>query len=245
MKKKITIGIIGYGRFGKLWASCLTRFGTVFVYDKRGLPAILPRGIKAATLSQVVDVTMLFLLVPISQIESCCKEIAPLLQKHTIVLDACSVKLYPTKFMKKNLPTNQPVIATHPLFGPDSSKNGVIGKKIVFSPLRASRGQIALCKKILRSLGLIVLHTTPSQHDRAMARSQALVHLIGRSLKPLRLQSQEISTPDYASLLAMQAMVQNDSWQLFLDMQNYNPYTKSIRKKFLQKLMSIEKSLTL
>ena len=31
--KKLTFGIIGYGRFGRMWAKYLTKHGKVFVYD--------------------------------------------------------------------------------------------------------------------------------------------------------------------------------------------------------------------
>ncbi|MBI4272742.1 prephenate dehydrogenase/arogenate dehydrogenase family protein [Candidatus Uhrbacteria bacterium] len=243
MKNKITIGVIGYGRFGKLWTSCLTSFGTILVHDKRGVSARIPRGVRFANLEEVVKTDMLFLLVPISQIESCCRDIAPLLQKHTLVIDGCSVKLHPARLMKKLLPKNQPLIATHPLFGPDSGKNGVAGKKIVLHRLRATPHQMKVFESMLKTLGLVLIHATPLQHDKAMARSQALVHLIGRSLEPLRLRQQRISTPDYESLLSMQTMVRHDSWQLFSDMQHYNPYTRAIRKKLFTTLTSIEKSL--
>ncbi len=243
MKNKLTIGIIGYGRFGKLWASCLASIGTVSVYDKKRLPQKLPPHVKPASLVQVTSADILFLLVPISQMESCCVQIAPLLKKDTIVVDACSVKLYPVKIMKKILAYNQTLIATHPLFGPDSNKNGIKGKKIVVSMLRASDKQRGLIESMLKTLGLIVIHATPRQHDKAMAKSQALVHLVGRGLEPLHLKQQLISTPDYESLLTMQAMVQNDSWQLFFDMQNYNPYTKVIRKKIINQLLILEKQI--
>ncbi len=186
---------------------------------------------------------MLFLLVPISQMKSCCMQIAPLLQRHTIVIDACSVKLHPAMLMKKILPRNQPLIATHPLFGPDSGKNGIAGKKIVLHRLRTTPHQMKVFENILKTLELTIIHATPREHDKAMARSQALVHLIGRCLEPLRLGQQQVSTPDYESLLAMQAMVRHDSWQLFSDMQNYNPYTHTVRKKLLTALTSIERSL--
>lgn len=231
MKNKIVFGIIGRGRFGALWAQCLGRLGHVVVCGRKSLPAAFKKAAAA---------DILFLAVPISQMEKCCRQIAPFLEPQTIVADVCSVKEYPAKIMRRVLPVNQPVIATHPLFGPDSvARLGLPGQKIVVSPLRVSAKQKILFESILKALKLKIIHTAPEEHDRQMARSQALVHFIGRGLQHLNLQSQEISTPDYQFLLRMNDMVNHDTRQLFLDMQRYNRFAKNIRQKFLRNLKKI------
>jgi prephenate dehydrogenase len=77
-----------------------------------------------------------------------------------------------------------------------------------------------------------------------MARSQALVHFIGRGLTPLDLGSQQISTPDYQALLDMNDMVRHDSWELFYDMQNNNPYTRKVRQILLTSLQKLHHGIT-
>ena len=89
------IGIIGYGRFGKLWSEQMKKFGGVFVYDKEG-------GAKKK-IGNVLNVDLLFLLVPISEIKNVCREIADKLGKNTIVIDACSVKVKPAEDMLAGL----------------------------------------------------------------------------------------------------------------------------------------------
>ena len=49
----------------------------------------------------------------------------------------------------------------------------------------------------------------------------------------------ELATPDFQAFLNINKMVINDSWQLFLDMHSYNPFTKKIRQKLLQQLIKI------
>lgn len=226
--KKPTFGIIGFGRFGQLWTDCLKPFGDVKIFDKNSR-----KNIQCAPLKNVVSADMLFLLAPISEIENICKKIAPLLKRETVVIDACSVKVHPVKIMKKWLSKGQPVIATHPLFGPDSVKRfGLKNQKIVVFPVRSSKKQIQSFEKILKKLRLKIIHATPEQHDLQMAKSQALVHFLGRGLGPLNLSPQDIATPDYNTLLRMNDMVNNDTWQLFYDMQNFNPYTKKSAKLF-------------
>lgn len=231
MPKKLTFGIIGLGRFGALWARCLGRLGRVVVCGRKSPPALFKKAIAA---------DILFLAVPISQMEKCCRQIAPFLGLQTIVADVCSVKEYPAKIMRRVLPDTQPIIATHPLFGPDSvARLGLPGQKIVVSYLRVSTKQKVLFESIFKTLKLKIIHATPEEHDRQMARSQALVHFIGRGLQHLNLQPQDISTPDYQFLLRMNDMVNHDTKQLFLDMQSYNRFAKNIRQKFLYDLKKI------
>lgn len=243
MNSEFTFGIIGYGRFGQLWAKSLAPFGRVLVHDRQ---AVLSnqKNVTKVSLERVTQTDMLFLLVPISEFADCCQAVSPLVPLETIVIDACSVKAYPAKIMQSVFPAGQPLIATHPLFGPDSVKQGSLaGKKIVVSPLQVSARQLNQFESLLRGLSLEIIHATPDDHDRQMARSQALVHFIGRGLEGLHLQKQIIATPDYESLLNMESMVTNDTWQLFLDMQRYNPYTQEVRQKLLRRLQEIEREL--
>lgn len=250
---KTTFGIIGFGRFGKLWAECLKPFGDVKIYDKKLNAVLVPgktaalsgtKNLRFASLREVVKSDLLFLLIPISEMESVCKKIAPFLKPQTVIIDACSVKVEPVAAMKKWLPKGQPIIATHPLFGPDSVKRfGLKNQKIVVCNVRAAKQRLSSFEKILKKLKLNIIHAAPEQHDEQMARSQALVHFIGRGLTSLNLQEQAIATPDYNTLLRMNDMVQNDTWQLFYDMQNYNPCTKKIRREFIASLQKLNKKL--
>jgi prephenate dehydrogenase len=76
-----------------------------------------------------------------------------------------------------------------------------------------------------------------------MARSQGLIHFIGRGLEALQLQPQMFSTPDFQALLNINTMVVNDAWQLFLDMHRFNPYAKEVRKNFLKQLNALDRSI--
>ncbi len=252
--KKPTFGIIGFGRFGQLWAECLKPFGEVKIYDKKtptpapaakNAKSVISKNFRFVSLKEVAAVDLLFLLVPISEIENICKKIAPLLNTQTVVIDACSVKTAPARSMKKWLPAGQPIIATHPLFGPDSVKKfGLENQKIVTCSVRATAAQLTSFEKMLKKLKLKIIHATPQQHDLQMAKSQALVHFLGRGLGPLNLGPQPIATPDYNTLLRMNDMVNNDTWQLFYDMQNYNPYTQKIRNTFLKSLQKLDHGIT-
>lgn len=237
----MTFGIIGYGRFGRLWAKHLSRLGRVLVYDSNPNLSIKGKNISRASLRQAARADILFLLVPISEIENCCRQIKNNLLPHTLIADACSVKMYPARTMKESLPNGQPIIATHPLFGPDSAGKAKTfsGFKIAVAPIRVNKNQLREFEAVLKALKLKIYRTTAENHDRQMANSQGLIHFLGRGLSNLKLKSQEIATPDYLSLLNIRDMVVHDTWQLFLDMQRYNKFVKPVRQKFLFNLMRL------
>lgn len=245
--KKLTFGIIGYGRFGELWATYISKHGTVFVFDKKEkivgkIPNIIPTDLKKTASANIVFLTM-----PISELEKCCKAIGPFLSPQTLVVDMCSVKIWPVMIMKRCLPKNQPILATHPLFGPDSEKinKGINGLKIVICPSKIKKVFEKKLINILKKLKLKIIIASPEEHDRQMANSQALVHFIGRGLARLKLNPQEIYTPDYNSLMRINQMVNNDTWQLFFDMQSKNPFTSAIRQKFIRNLEILSEAVML
>lgn len=213
------------------------------VYDRNQQRVKRQENISLKPLKEVCQTDILFLIVPISQMEICCKQIKKFLSPATIVADVCSVKVHPGKVMMKTLPKNQPIIATHPLFGPDSAKKNLSGHKIVVCPLRAAKTQNSTLANVLKKMGLEIFITTPENHDRQMANSQGLVHFIGRGIKPLKLKSQDLYTPDYLSLLHINEMVVHDTKQLFLDMHRYNPFAKNVRNIFLNRLLELEKEI--
>ncbi len=240
-----SIGVIGYGRFGEMWARALAPLRPTLVYDlkwdRQGTRPALPPPLAQATLEHIAKCNVLFLAVPISQIEACCRRLSPELSTETVVVDVCSVKLHPAKIMQATLRREQPLIGTHPLFGPDSvARLGLEGRKIVFCRLRATPEQSKTVGSILELLKLQIIESTPEEHDRQMAHSQALVHLLGRALASLNLGKQEISTPDYESLLNIGSLVNNDTWQLFFDMQRYNPYAEEMRRTLRASLDDLE-----
>jgi len=227
----MNFGIIGYGRFGKLWASCLKPYGDVKIFNKHNL-------------DEVLRTNILFLLVPIGRFEAVCKRIAKKVPETTLIVDACSVKVHPARVMQKIFSKKQPLLATHPLFGPDSvARLGLKGRKIVLCPLRAEKKWTDELKKLFKKMGLKILTCTPEEHDRQMARSQALVHFLGRGLASLKLAEQDLCTPDYEALRRIDSVVNNDTWELFFDMQRYNPFAQTMRKKMLKKLRELNRKI--
>ena len=85
------IGIIGFGRFGKLMAGYIAKDFKVYVYNRSDkADQITAVGAVPADLKRAAGQRVVILSVPISRMQDFLKEIAPLLAPDAIVVDVCS-----------------------------------------------------------------------------------------------------------------------------------------------------------
>lgn len=173
----------------------------------------------------------IFLCVPINQIESAVSRLKTHLKPGTLIFDTCSVKMYPAHVMLSEFDATEHIdlIASHPLFGPDSGALGVRGFPIVMWPLRVSDRRYREWQAYFEQQGMQVVEMSPENHDRLAANSQGVTHYIGRVMGELDLHETPIDTKGFKILLSLVEQICNDSWELFQDLQNYNPYTKDMR----------------
>lgn len=239
------IGLIGYGRFGRLTVKHLSTDAQVVVYtrDTDKEADIFAAGGRLVSLEEACRQPIVILCVPISAMQASLRQIAPLLTTGTLIADVCSVKAYPAQWMRQLLPQDVEILATHPMFGPDSAARSLLGHKIVLCPERIAPERFRTISVWLEQKGLLVIETTPAEHDRKIAVSLALTHFIGRSLSALGAEPMDIDTEGYKRLLHILGVVNNDTWQLFEDMHHYNPYAREKRKAFMDAMAGIDERL--
>jgi prephenate dehydrogenase len=238
------IGVIGFGRFGKLLVRYLSKDFKVYVSNKSDkTQEIRECNATPASIEDVCSKDIVIPCVPISQFEGVLKKIKNLLRKNSLIADICSVKEYPADLMKKILPDDIQILATHPIFGPDSASDSLEGRKIVLCKVRISDKYYKNIKSYLKEKGLVVIETTPEDHDKEVARSLVLTHFIGRALMELKAGDIKIDTEGYKRLLKILETVKNDSYQLFEDMNFYNKYSKEIREDFIRALNKVDERL--
>ncbi len=223
------VGVYGLGRFGAFWAGLLAETFEVCGYS-RNSDRITPQGVRRVSYEELFECQVIYLCNSISSMEPVLKKLSEHLKPGTLVIDTCSVKVYPVRLMKELLPENVEILGTHPMFGPDSGKNGVQGLPIVVCPVRVSDDKFVFWKDRFRSIGLVLQEMTADEHDREAAYTQGITHFIGRTLNELNLHQSAIGTSGYDRLLDIIKQTCNDPWQLFLDLQKYNPYTDRMRK---------------
>ena len=239
-REGVEIGIVGFGRFGRFAARILSRDFSVSAYDPKS-----PSGdpdVRRGTLREVAAKPCLLLCVPISQMERACRRLAPLLTPGQLVMDTCSVKEEPLRLMLEHFPESVEVLGTHPLFGPETGRRGIAGLEVVLCPGRGTR--VGKVRQYLEALGLKATVTTPAEHDRAMARTQALFHFLAHGFSRMKVDSETLATPGPAQLFRAFRDVRGDSRQLFRDLQQMNRFAPGQRKKLIDSLAAVDRSLS-
>jgi len=215
MKK---IAIVGLGRFGKTLMRLLDKDFEIKIFHHDSNPKEL------FTFAEVV-----FYCVPIDSFESMIKKHRPHIKDH-LLIDVLSVKEHPKKIFSKYLKnTEARSLLTHPMFGPDSSKNGFANLPIVMDKNTSSDEEYIFWKTYFSQKGLAIVEMSPSEHDRLAARSQGLTHFIGRLLESMKIQPTKIDTLGTKKLFEVMDQTCHDSWRLFSNLQTYNNYTKQMR----------------
>ena len=67
---------------------------------------------------------MVVVAVPVAAMPAVFDAIAPHVRPGALVADVGSVKMLPTRWMLERLPGHVDLVATHPLFGPQSARAG-------------------------------------------------------------------------------------------------------------------------
>lgn len=228
----MNVGVFGLGRFGSFWSSVLSRRFEVRGYDIDPSRPTLD-GVARVGLSDLARCDTVFLCVAIRAVPEALASIAPHLGAGSLVADTCSVKSQPARWMIEGLPAGVGILATHPMFGPESAKNGLAGLPIMMDPVRCTEDRAAFWEAAFAGFGLSVVRMSCEQHDREAAYSQALTHFVGRSLHRVGLPNTEIATRWYQKLHAVAQQCVRDSPALFADMQHFNPYTEEMRRTVL------------
>lgn len=225
-------GIIGFGRFGQLAARHLRERFEVVAADTAAIgPVAAEVGARPGTLEQAAACDVVMLAVPVQAMTGVIGQVAGMVRPGALVLDVASVKMLPARWMAEALPDTVDIVATHPLFGPQSARNGLAGQPLVVCPVRGERHHDVAA--FGRSLGLKVSLTTAEEHDREMAYVQALTHLIGRTLVNIRIPDEELKTNSYQHLLELCGLIRDDTKELFFAIQNLNPFAQEITQQFI------------
>lgn len=236
------IGIIGFGRFGMLMAKHLKKKFRVFVSDALDKSSDAKvRGVNFTTIEECAKKEIVILAVPISEFGKTLDRIAPFLKKGALVMDVCSVKEMPVKAMAEKLPQDVECAGTHPLFGPDSAKNGLKGLKIVLCPVRT--GKLKKIERFLQSIGLETITASPEEHDKQMGKSQLMLHFIGNALFGIGANEVEMATPNHAKLMEVAGAVKNNSGLLFRDMNRFNRFAAGARRELINELARLDAAI--
>jgi prephenate dehydrogenase len=238
--KTTAIGIIGFGRFGKVLYRLFEEGFDIRVSSSTYKNGDI-EGVRFAPLEEVVEKShALFLTVPINKTGVTAKRIRPFLKPGQLVVDVCSVKEWPYNALKSALrDTGVLIWPTHPMFGPDSAKDGFRGLTWVSCEEDIDADTVRPFTTYLREKGLVIVNTTCEEHDRMAARTQGLTHLIGRFLDEIGISPTPIDTLGYQRLMAVKEQTCHDTWELFCDLQHYNRFSSDIHQELQEAIFKV------
>jgi len=221
------IGIIGFGAFGRLMGGHLRRHFRLCAYDP-ALPhgsTVETRDVAIADIATVASSPIVVFAAPVDKLDEVIGAVGPHLRPGALVFDVGSVKTGPAEMMRRCLPPHVDIVATHPLFGPQSARDGVRGLKIAVCPIRGRGGlrAAAFMRKVLR---LDVIMTTPEAHDREAATVQGLTHLIAKALVRMEPLPTRFTTKSFELLVEAVSMVRDDAPGVLEAIERANPYAE-------------------
>jgi prephenate dehydrogenase len=197
---------------------------------------------KAGDLAAAAGCDNVVLAVPVQRMEEAIRQIAPLMKPGALFIEVGSVKIKPAAWMKAHLPKHVDAIGLHPLFGPQSGKDGIAGLNVAVC--NAAGGRAAAVVRFLREeLRLNVFETTPEDHDRQLAYVQGLTHLIGKVIVALDLPRFELTTRTYDYMEKLVESVRYDSDELFRAIERENPFTAEAKEAFFAATRKLEERL--
>lgn len=231
LDKNTVVAVIGFGRFGELLVEILLKHSQakiILISSKK--INLSHRNLEIESIDMVRNADIIIPCVPIFEFQSVIKQIAPITKKGAIVIDVCSVKMLPVNIMKNYLSPSTQIIASHPMFGPDSYriKKGINGLKLVIWNISAKKNNYLQIKNFFASLGLKIIELSPKDHDKFMAFSLGYSYIIGKISQRMNIKKTPIDTYDFQLLLKETSIIKRDSEQLFFDMQTKNPFAKDM-----------------
>jgi len=227
-----TVGIIGYGSFGALACTLFERFVPrvmvrIFSQEQK------PDNTKFFSLADTAQCDAVILAVPIHAFEEVLAQVVPLAGKDTVIVDIATVKVHTIALLKK-LAKGHRYIATHPMFGPESYEKragDVKGFRIVMTDGTLAVEEYTALTQFLKKCGFDVVEMTPEAHDKQIAETLFLTHLIGQTILHGGFGRRDIDTVSFGYLMDAVESVRHDG-DLFRDVFNFNPYCKDVLARF-------------
>jgi arogenate dehydrogenase (NADP+), plant len=249
---RLRIAIVGFGNYGQFLArtfvaqghtvlahsrsdhsAAAASIGATFFPDARDLCECHPDVVLLAT--SILSTEGAVLALPVHR-----------LRRGTLFADVLSVKEFPKKLLSERLPADFDVICTHPMFGPESARDGGgwAGLPFVFDRVRVrDRARAEAFLGVFAREGCRMVEMPCEEHDAHAAGTQFLTHTVGRTLALLRLEATPVDTRGYETLLRLVDNTCSDSFDLYNGLFMYNKSSTELLNHLEWALDSVKRKL--
>jgi prephenate dehydrogenase len=185
----------------------------------------------------VSSADIVILSIPINAVSTVMPEIAPFLNKGSLIMDVTSVKEKPAEIMQKYVPEGVEIIPTHPLFGPRI--RSLDGQVVVLTPTNKGKWFEKVYNFLLKENARVIV-TNPQNHDKMMSIVQGLTHFayigIAATIEKLHIdvkESRKFASPVYGLMVDMIARIVAQNPYLYYSIQTENRYIKETHETFI------------
>ncbi|XP_019710263.1 arogenate dehydrogenase 2, chloroplastic isoform X1 [Elaeis guineensis] len=254
----LKIAIIGFGPFAQFLAQTFLKQGHILAATSRSDYSLLCSQLGITFYRDMDDlmeagIQVILLCTSILSSGDVIRSI-PIdrLRMPLLFVDVLSVKEYPRELLLRVLPEEADVLCTHPMFGPESGKEGWNGLPLVYEKVRIR--DHALCDNYLgvfQAEGCRMVEMSCQEHDEMAAKSQFLAHTLGRILAEMGIESTPMDTKGFQTLLQLRDNTMKDSFDLYCGLFARNKFArqelekldlafKSVREKLLERTKDLE-----
>uniref|UniRef100_A0A803NSZ4 Prephenate/arogenate dehydrogenase domain-containing protein n=1 Tax=Cannabis sativa TaxID=3483 RepID=A0A803NSZ4_CANSA len=246
----LKIGIVGFGSFAQFLAQTMIKQGHKLTATSRtdytdlchSLGVSFFRDIEAFLEAENDVVLICTSIMSLSEVVKSMP--FHCLKRPTLFVDVLSVKEYPKTFLLQVLPEESDVLCTHPMFGPESGKNGWKGLTCVFEKVRIrNQSTCSSFLQIFQSEGCQMLEMSCEEHDKVAAKSQFLTHTIGRVLSEMAIESTPMNTKGFETLIQLKENTMKDSFDLYSGLFLRNRFAKQELENLELALQKVKQKL--
>lgn len=250
----LRVGIVGFGNFGQFLAKTIVRQGHKVLAYSRSDYSDVARQLGVSYFLDADDFCeehpeVIILCTSILSTEKVLMSL-PLqrLKRSTLFVDVLSVKEFPRSLFLQRLPPYFDILCTHPMFGPESGKNGWNGLAFVYDRVRIGNeeSRVSRCDQFLDIFaqeGCRMVEMSCEEHDKHAAGSQFITHTMGRILEKLGLESTRVNTKGYKTLLNLVENTAGDSFDLYYGLFMYNANAMEQLKRLDNAFEALKKQL--
>ena len=252
---QMRIGIIGgTNGLGKTFARYLSEDGNEVIITGRdvntGAKASEELGVEYsknnAKTAEKCDIVIV--AVPIASTNDVIEELAPHMQKGSLMMDVTSVKEGPTKKMEECLGEDVDFIPMHPIFGPRTPS--LDGQVIVLTPTYKGDWYRRIYNYLDRK-NTRIMETTPENHDRMMAVVQVLTHFsyisTASAIEKLKIDikdTEDYESPIYNLMIDTIARIVSQNPYLTYSIQHENKAGEQVRQAFADSVLELKDAIS-
>ncbi|XP_076882980.1 arogenate dehydrogenase 1, chloroplastic-like [Bidens hawaiensis] len=232
--RQLNIGFIGFGSFAQFLAKTMTKQGHLIRATSRSdySAHLGDNFIRDMDEFMGLEHDVILICTSIVSVSEVVKSIPfHCLKKPTLFADVLSVKEHPRQLLLQEVPEDSDLVCTHPMFGPESGKDGWKGLNFMYERVRVRDEDI--CSSFLNIFeyeGCKMIEMTCEEHDRLAAQSQFVTHTIGRILSEMQLTNTQINTKGFEKLIQVKESAAKDSFDLYSGLFIHNRFAKQQMK---------------